>query len=55
METLEDVIRKRGSQFCVLSEKRNAKGKRKNLGCSSSKAQARKRLAQVEYFKRKKR
>lgn len=55
METLEDVIRKRGKKFCVLSEKRNKKGQRKNLGCSTSKAQAHKRLAQVEYFKKHKR
>jgi hypothetical protein len=54
METLEDVIRKKGSKYCVLSEKKNKKGQRKNLGCSSTKAGAHKRLGQVEYFKRQK-
>lgn len=51
METLEDVIRKRGGKFCVVSEKKGKNGKRKNLGCSTSKAGAHKRLAQVEWFK----
>jgi hypothetical protein len=54
METLEDIIRKRGSQWCVLSEKKGKSGKRKNLGCSTSKHQAHVRLGQVEYFKKKK-
>lgn len=52
METMEDVIRKKGSKYCVQSEKKNKEGKRKNLGCSSSKAGAHKRLAQVEWFKK---
>jgi hypothetical protein len=47
METLEDVIRKKGKKWCVLSEKG------KNLGCSGSKHQAHVRLGQVEYFKKK--
>ena len=46
METLEDVIRKRGNKWCVLSSKG------KNLGCSKSKHQAHVRLGQVEAFKR---
>jgi len=54
METLEDIIRKKGSKYCVLSEKRNKEGKRKNLGCGPSKAWAHKRLGQVEAFKRRK-
>ncbi len=45
-ELIEKFIRKRGSQWCVVSKKG------KNLGCSDSKAGAAKRLAQVEYFKR---
>jgi ribosomal protein L27 len=49
METMEDVIRKRGSKYCVLSEKG------KNLGCSKSKHQAHVRLGQVEFFKKRSR
>lgn len=45
-ELIEKRIRKRGSQWCVVSEHGN-----KNLGCSDSKAGAAKRLGQVEYFK----
>jgi|SRR5579859_6523921 len=43
------IIRKKGSQYCVLSEDGS-----KNLGCGNSKEWARKRLAQVEYFKKRK-
>lgn len=42
------VIVKKGSQHCVMSEDRS-----KNLGCGPSRAWAHKRLAEVEYFKRK--
>lgn len=42
------TIRKKGSKYCVVSKKG------KNLGCSTSKKGARKRLGQVEYFKHKK-
>jgi hypothetical protein len=45
---IESVIRKKGGQHCVESESG------KNLGCSPSKGGAKKRLAQVEYFKHKK-
>ena len=48
---LEEVIEKSGSQWCVKSEKKGKDGKRKNLGCYSSKAAAKKRLGQIEYFK----
>ena len=41
------MIRKRGSKHCVVSKKG------KNLGCSSSRKGAKKRLRQVEYFKHK--
>jgi hypothetical protein len=54
METMEDIIKKRGSKYCVLSEKKGKNGKRKNLGCSTSKHQAHVRLGQVEFFKNKK-
>ena len=43
------IIRKKGNQYCVLSEDGS-----KNLGCSPNKAGAHKRLAEVEYFKNKK-
>lgn len=52
IETMEDVIRKRGNKWCVLSSKKGKNGKRKNLGCSTSKHQAHVRLGQVEIFKR---
>lgn len=51
---MEDIIRKRGNKYCVLSEKKGKNGKRKNLGCSSSRRQAHVRLGQVEYFKKRK-
>jgi hypothetical protein len=41
-----EIIKKSGDQYCVHSEKSD-----KNLGCSSSKAGAKKRLGQIEYFK----
>jgi hypothetical protein len=44
-EQLVEFIRKQGNQYCVKSEKG------KNLGCSSTHGGAKKRLAQVEYFK----
>ena len=48
------MIVQRGKQWCVVSEKKGKSGKRKNLGCSPSKRGAHERLAQVEYFKKKK-
>ena len=41
------MIRKKGSNYCVVSHKG------KNLGCSKSRQGAKKRLRQVEYFKHK--
>jgi len=43
---LNCVVVKEGGQYCVKSEDRS-----KNLGCKPSKAGAKKRLRQVEYFK----
>lgn len=43
----EAVIRKVGNEYCVFSKDG------KNLGCSSSEAGAKKRLQQVEFFKKK--
>ena len=45
-EELQEIIQKRGNKYCVVS-----KDGEKNLGCSPSKAGAKKRLGQVEYFK----
>ena len=43
---LNCVVVKEGGKYCVKSEDRS-----KNLGCKPSKAGAKKRLRQVEYFK----
>jgi len=45
---IEKRITRRGDKWCVVSEKG------KSLGCGGSEGWARKRLAQVEYFKHKK-
>lgn len=46
------MITKRKDGYHVMSEKKDSKGKRKNLGGPyKSRAQAVKRLRQVEYFK----
>ena len=45
------MIRKRGSSFAVLSEKKDAQGRRKKLGTYPTKAKARERLRQVEAAK----
>lgn len=45
------MIRKIGSKYRLVSKKKNKKGKRKNLGTFSSKAAAKRREAQVNYFK----
>ena len=50
-EFIVEVIVKQGDQWCVKSKKKDAKGHRKNLGCYDSRAGAKKRLGQVEYFK----
>ena len=46
------VIVKRKGKFCLVSKKKDAKGKRKNLGCFPSRGQAEKRERQVQFFKR---
>lgn len=49
------MIKKFGSTYKVLSESKDKNGKRKNLGSGyKSKAEAKKRLQQIEYFKHKK-
>jgi len=46
MKILEEIIRKKGGKYCLFSRKNN-----KNLGCYPSKAGAKKREKQVQYFK----
>lgn len=43
---LDEHIRKKGNKYCLLSKKTN-----KNLGCYSTRTDARKRERQVQYFK----
>lgn len=47
-DSLDEVIRKEGDQYCVRSHKTN-----RNMGCYSSKEKAKKRLGQIQYFKHK--
>jgi hypothetical protein len=52
---LNEVIVKRGGEFCLVSRKKNPKtGRRRNLGCYPSRAGAEKRERQVQFFKRQK-
>lgn len=48
---LAEVIRKSGNKWCVFSKHKAKSGKKKKLGCYNSRAGAKKRLQQVEYFK----
>lgn len=48
------MIRKRGDKYVVLSEKKDKKGNRKNLGSAKTLAAAKKRLQQIHYFEHKK-
>lgn len=48
---IDEVIVKQGSKWCVKSKKKDRQGHRKNMGCYDSRAGAKKRLGQVEYFK----
>lgn len=45
------MIVKIGKKYRVVSKKKGKNGKRKNLGTFSSRAAAKRRLQQVEYFK----
>lgn len=45
------MIRRIRNKYRVVSKKKGKKGKRKNLGTFSSKAAAKRRLRQIEYFK----
>ena len=48
------MIKKFDKLYKVLSESKDKEGKHKNLGTATSKAAAKKRLKQVEHFKKKK-
>jgi len=48
---VQEIITKRGSEWCLMSKKKDSKGKRKNLGCYSSKEKAKEREGQVQFFK----
>ncbi len=45
-QALDEIIRKKGNKYCLLSKK-----SKKNLGCYNSKSKAKKRERQVQYFK----
>ena len=49
--SLDEVIRKSGTKWCLFSKKKTKDGKRKKLGCYPSRAGAVKREKQVQYFK----
>jgi len=49
----QEIIRKKGDEWCLYSRKVNPKtGKRRNLGCYSSKEKVKERERQVQFFKR---
>jgi len=53
-ELLSETIRKVGGKYCLFSKKTNPKtGKKRNLGCYSSKSGAEQREKEVQYFKHK--
>ena len=47
----QEFIVKSGNKWCLKSKKKTKTGKRKNLGCYSSRSGAEKRERQVQYFK----
>lgn len=51
--SLEEIIRKTGKKFCLYSKSKGKDGKRRKLGCYPSRAGAKKREKQVQYFKHK--
>lgn len=51
LSLLNETIRKSGNKWCVFSKHKAKSGKKKKLGCYNSRAGAKKRLRQVEYFK----
>jgi nicotinic acid mononucleotide adenylyltransferase len=51
LSSLNEVIRKSGTKWCLFSKKKTKDGKRKKLGCYPTRAGATKREKQVQYFK----
>jgi len=51
LSQLNEIIRKTGTEYCLYSKKKGKNGKRKKLGCYSSRAKAKKRERQIQYFK----
>jgi hypothetical protein len=51
-ELISEIIRKTDGKYCLFSKKVNPKtGKRRNLGCYSSKSGVKQREREVQYFK----
>jgi hypothetical protein len=50
IKDLEEIIKKSDDKYCLYSKKK----KSKKLGCYPSKAKAKKREKQIQYFKHKK-
>ena len=48
---LSEIIKKSGNKWCLFSKTKGKDGKRKKLGCYSSRNGAKKRERQVQYFK----
>jgi hypothetical protein len=48
---LKEYIAKSGDKWCVFGSKKTKEGKKRKFGCYDDKADAHKRLGQVEYFK----
>jgi len=51
--TILEVIKQRGSEWCLVSKKKEKSGKRRNLGCYPTKKDVEKREKQIQYFKHK--
>jgi nicotinic acid mononucleotide adenylyltransferase len=51
LSSLNEVIRKSGTKWCLFSKKKTKDGKRKKLGCYPTRTGAAKREKQVQYFK----
>jgi len=52
-QPIKEEIRKTGSKWCLYSKKKTKEGKKKKLGCYTTKGGAKKREKQVQYFKHK--
>ena len=50
-ELITEIIRKTDGKYCLYSKKKTKAGKRRKLGCYSSKAGVKQREREVQYFK----